>query len=176
MTRSVDMRTPASADLAELDLKGIDSKTKIPNETDEIGILGTDTDDLLSGVTPPRPARVSNIRTNDGCSDMTKIAMQMGVAQEDLFVELASSPAAVRRNKDTSRAPQAGFRLRVQRVGKPIPHCSNEPQLQHGRYVRGVQLQQRQTANLLLQVNRELQEDRRHSPKRRAQEDRPEVD
>ena len=87
MTPSVDIRAE------ELNLfKGIGSKTKIPIETDEIGALGPDTDDLLSGTTL-RPARVSNIiMTNDGCSDKIKVAVQMGVAPEDLFVERPLPP------------------------------------------------------------------------------------
>ena len=89
-TRSVDLRAPA--DLEELNLfKGVGSHTKILKQADEIGTLGTDTDNLLSGTTL-RPARVSNIMTNDSCSDKIKVAMQMGVAQEDLFVECPLPP------------------------------------------------------------------------------------
>ena len=90
MMRSVDMRTPA--DLEELNLfKGIGSQTNILKKAGEIGALGTVTDDLLEG-TAPWPERVSNIRTNDGCSDKNKVAMQMGVGLEDLFVERPLPP------------------------------------------------------------------------------------
>ena len=65
--------------------------TKIPKKADEIGALGSDTDDLLEGATP-WPARVSNIKTNDGCSDKFKVALQMGIAPEDLFVECPPPP------------------------------------------------------------------------------------
>ena len=60
--------------------------TEILKKADEIGALGIDTDDLMEGATP-RPMIISNIKINDSCSDKIKVALQMGVAPEDLFVE-----------------------------------------------------------------------------------------
>ena len=90
MTSSVDMHAE------ELNLfKGVGSKTKIPEKANEGGYSGPNTDDLLSGTTL-RPARVSNIiTTNDGCSDKIKVAVQMGVAPEDLFVDGPLPPQSV---------------------------------------------------------------------------------
>ena len=63
----------------------------IPEESDEGGYSATGTDDLLEGATL-RPERVSNTRNNDGCSDKFKVALQMGVDPEDLFVECPLPP------------------------------------------------------------------------------------
>ena len=67
------------------------TQTKILKKADEIGALGIDKDDLLEGATPWLE-RVSNIKDDDGCSDKIKVAMQMGVDPEDLYVERPLPP------------------------------------------------------------------------------------
>ena len=63
--------------------------TKIPKKVDEIEALGIDKDNLLEGA-KPWLERVSDIKDDEGCSD--KIAMQMGVDPEYLFIERPLPP------------------------------------------------------------------------------------